>query len=259
MAEERRFECQIFYKSSDADWIVMVHGFGGSARTWKRQTDFFCEHYNLLVLEMHKRKVDGCLELDDVCTFISNTLDHYEISRAHFLGFSFSSLICLRFAVLYPEKVRSLIMGGGIIKFNLRTNFLLYLAITFKKVISYMFLYRFFAYIILPKKNHERSRMIFVNEARKLGYDEFCKWVDLVPQTKKSLTWVDELDKNIKVLFVSGNEDHLFLKDTLKYSKRINNSQVEIIDNCGHVCSIEQYGKFNNIVHGYLKSIFITD
>ncbi|MCC7575642.1 MAG: alpha/beta hydrolase [Methanomethylovorans sp.] len=252
MAEER-FNAEAHYKGDSFEWIVLVHGFGGSARTWKRQIDLFEKHYNLLVLEMHTRKVDECLDLDKVCKLISNTLDHYKIEKAHFLGFSFSSLICLRFAVLYPEAVRSLIMGGGIIKFNLRTRSLLFLAITFKNMINYMLLYRFFAYIIMPKKNHQLSRTIFVNEAKKLGYDEFCKWLDLIPQTTNGLAWIDALDENIKVLYVSGNEDYLFLKDTFKYSKKIRNSRFEIIEKCGHVCSIEQYDKFNIIVLRYLN------
>ncbi|WP_340818090.1 alpha/beta hydrolase [Methanolobus sp. WCC4] len=256
MAEGKRFSAEVHLKEGSADWIVFVHGFGGSARTWKNQTVFFSKHYNLLVLEMHKEKVQGKLELDKVCRLIASTLDHYGIEKAHFMGFSFSSLICLRFAVLYPEKVSSLILGGGIIKFNLRTKFLLYLAITFKRWINYMILYRFFAYIILPRSNHRRSRSIFVTEAKKLGYEEFCRWVDLIPQTNDSLTWLDELDDDVQVLYVSGDEDHLFLKDTLRYSRRIGNSRVEIIDNCGHVCSIEQYEQFNDIVLRYLRSVF---
>ncbi|WP_094228735.1 alpha/beta fold hydrolase [Methanolobus psychrotolerans] len=254
MAEEKRFSAQVFHKKDSAEWIVFIHGFGGSARTWKKQIEFFSKYYNLLVLEMHKNKVDEYLDLDKICKLITNTVNHYQIKKAHFLGFSFSSLICLRFAVLYPEKVNSLIMGGGIIKFNFKTRFLLFLAITFKKMINYMVLYRFFAYIILPKKNHKRSRDIFVNEAQKLGYNEFCKWLDIIPQTTQSLTWLDKLNDDIKVLYVSGNEDYLFLKDTLKYSKKISNSQIEVIDNCGHVCSIEQSDKFNNVVFKYLNS-----
>ncbi len=250
---EESFDAEVHYKGDFFDWIVLVHGFGGSARTWKRQIGFFENYYNLLVLEMHKRKVDERLVLDKVCKLIANTLAHYKIGQAHFLGFSFSSLICLRFAVLYPEAVRSLIMGGGIIKFNLRTRSLLFLAITFKRMINYMLLYKFFAYIIMPKKNHKLSRTIFVNEAKKLGYEEFCKWVDIIPQTTKGLEWIYALDENIEVLYVSGNEDYLFLKNTLKYSKNIRNSRVEIIENCGHVCSIEQYDKFNDIVLRHLN------
>ncbi|MDP2215865.1 MAG: alpha/beta hydrolase [Methanolobus sp.] len=252
MAEEKKFSAEVYYKSGSVEWIVLIHGFGGSARTWKKQVDFFSKYYNLLVLEMHKGEVNTDLDLDKVCERIKNTLNYYQICKAHLLGFSFSSLICLRFAVLYPEKVNSLIMGGGIVRFNLKTRSLLLLAITFKRAINYMILYRFFAYIIMPKRNHKRSRVIFVNEAKKLGYDEFCRWLDIIPQTTNSLTWLDELDGTIKVLYVSGNQDYLFLKDTLKYSKRISNSHVEVIDDCGHVCSIEQYDEFNNIVFKYL-------
>ena len=257
MAEEKKFSAEVFHKNDDVKWIVLIHGFGGSARTWKKQIEFFSGHYNLLVLEMHKNRSNDDLDLNKVCELINNTLRYYKIEKAHFFGFSFSSLICLRFAIFYPKKVDSLIMGGGIVKFNLRTKFLLYLAITFKRWINYMVLYRFFAYIILPRKNHRKSRAIFVNEAKKLGYDEFCKWLDLIPQTKKSLTWLDELNADIKILFVSGNEDHLFLKDTLRHSKKISNSRIEIIDNCGHVCSIEQCDKFNDIVFRYLNSTFV--
>ncbi len=253
MAEEKRFDAEVYHKSDSVDWLVLIHGFGGSARTWKKQIEFFSGHYNLLVLEMHKSKTNEKLDLDQICNRINNTLDYYKITKAHVLGFSFSSLICLRFALLYPEKVNSLIMGGGIVKFNLKTSFLLFLAIKSKRFVNYMILYRFFAYIIMPRRNHKKSRAIFVNEAKMLGYDEFCRWVDVVPQTKKSLTWLDELNENISVLFVSGNEDHLFLSDTVKHSKKINNSRVEIIKNCGHVCSIEQHEKFNNIVFKYLN------
>ncbi|TGC09165.1 alpha/beta fold hydrolase [Methanolobus halotolerans] len=253
MGEEKKFSAESYYKSEIADWIVFVHGFGGSARTWKKQIEFFAKHYNLLVLEMHKEKNNENLNLDKVCGFINNTLNQHNIEKAHFLSSSFSSLICLRLAVLYPERVNSLIMSGGIIKFNFKTRFLLSLAVVSKRWVNYMILYRFFAYIILPKKNHARSRSIFIKEAKKLGYAEFCKWVDIIPQTEKSLTWLDGINDEIKILYVSGKQDYLFLKNTLKYSKKMPNSQIEIIENCGHVCSIEQYDRFNSIVFKYLN------
>ena len=256
MAEEKRFDAKLCYKSSALDWIVMIHGFAGSAKTWKKQIEFFSEHYNLLVLEMHKNREKETLDLDKICTLINNTLDHYSIVKAHFISFSFSTLICMRFATFYPEKVDSLIMGGGIIKFNLRTRFLIFLGITFKRTVNYMLIYRFFAYITMPRKNHKISRRVFVQEAKKIGHDEFCKWVDVIPDTKKSVSWLDKLNENnIRVLYILGDEDHLFSKSTIEYSKQIENSQVEIVSNSGHVCSIEQYDEFNQVTFRYLNSI----
>ena len=34
------------------EWIVFVHGIGGSTKTWKKQIDDFSEHYNLLLLDL---------------------------------------------------------------------------------------------------------------------------------------------------------------------------------------------------------------
>ncbi|ATU08742.1 alpha/beta fold hydrolase [Methanohalophilus portucalensis] len=255
MAEEKTFSAEIYKDNKHEDWLILIHGFGGSAKTWNKQIGTFSRHYNLLVLEMHKNTSQELLNLDMICEHIHNTMLFYGVKKAHFISFSFSSLISLRFAVLYPNVVNSLIMGGGVIRYSLKTKLLIFLAMNLKKKVNYMLLYRFFAYIIMPKKNHRRSRDIFVNEARKLGHDEFCKWLNIIPQTMNGLEWLKSLQNDISILFISGSKDYLFLNDILKYSKKFSNSYVEIITDCGHVCSIEQYEKFNNIVINHLSRV----
>ena len=66
----------------------------------------------------------------------------------------------------YPERVKSLILGGAIIRFDIRTNFLLMVARMTKKIVPYMLLYKIFAYILMPRKSHEESRLAFVNQAK---------------------------------------------------------------------------------------------
>ena len=78
MAEEKRFSAEVHHRNGSVDWMMLIHGFGGSARTWKKQIDFFSRHYNLLVLEMHRGKFDGRLNLDMICDCINNTLEHYQ-------------------------------------------------------------------------------------------------------------------------------------------------------------------------------------
>ncbi len=255
MVEERVFSAEVYENDKHEDWLILLHGFGGNARTWNKQIDTFSWHYNLLVLEMHKDTTLEILNLDTICELIHNTMLYHNVEKAHFIGFSFSSLISLRFAVLYPNNVSSLIMGGGVVRLSLKTRFLISVGIRLKHKVNYMFLYRFFAYVIMPKKNHRRSRTFFVNEARKLGHKEFCKWLNIIPQTANSLEWLNSLNKDISILFISGSQDYLFLNDTLKHSKNISNSYVEIIKGCGHVCSIEQSEKFNDIVINHLSRI----
>ncbi|MGB9941242.1 hypothetical protein [Methanosarcina sp.] len=79
MEEEKRFDAEVYQTGSSIAWNILAHGFRGNAKTWKKQIDFFSKYYNLLVLEMHRRKDNEDLHLDKVCKFIDNTLNHYKI------------------------------------------------------------------------------------------------------------------------------------------------------------------------------------
>jgi len=75
MEEEKRFDAEVYYTGGSVAWTILAHGFRGSAIIWKKQVDFFSKYYNLLVLEMHRRKDNKDLHLDKVCKFINNTLN----------------------------------------------------------------------------------------------------------------------------------------------------------------------------------------
>ncbi len=37
---------------ADSEWLLMIHGAGGSTRTWKRQLEQLGKHFNLLVIDL---------------------------------------------------------------------------------------------------------------------------------------------------------------------------------------------------------------
>jgi pimeloyl-ACP methyl ester carboxylesterase len=49
----------------------------------------------------------------------------------------------------------------------------------------------------------------------------------------------------IPTLYVMGEEDHMFLAPEREQVARDAYSQLEIIENCGHVCNVEQPEHFN--------------
>ena len=59
-------------------------------------------------------------------------------------------------------------MCGAITSFNKRTVILYNLANFLKNIITPISLYKLFAYIMMPRKNHKDSRILFVKEAKKL-------------------------------------------------------------------------------------------
>jgi len=103
-----------------------------------------------------------------------------------------------------PELVQSMIMGGAIIKMNFRSQVLMKVGDIFKSVVPYMMLYKLFAFIIMPKKNHKKSRLLFVNEAKKLYQKEFLRWFKLTSEINPLLRFFRAKDIKIPTLYVMG-------------------------------------------------------
>jgi len=250
---------KVIITKADAPWVVFLHGFGGSSDTWLKQVDAYSQQYNLLLLNFHIHEGvhDGGtqpLTVEKFCAGIAASMAYHQIERAKVVSISSGSLVALAFAALYPEKVQSMVLAGGMLSFNMRTKFLLTAARILQNVVPYMLLYKFFAYIIMPNDNHQKSRDIFVREAKKLGHREFCRWVNFIPLLKNNRSFIqriNSLSQKMPLLYIMGGEDHLFKAAVMKDVLRLKNAAVEVIPTCGHVCSIEKAAVFNRISLGF--------
>ena len=117
-----------------------------------------------------------------------------------------------------------------------------------------MWIYRFFAWIMMPRRNHARSRAIFVREAYKLGGKEFRKWYRLLMKFPMyQLEFQRPVLLETPKLFISGDQDHLFLNQIVNWTNRDPNARLHIIKNAGHLCNIEAPEEFNRVCLDYLK------
>lgn len=144
-------------------------------------------------------------------------------------------------------------MGGAILKLNARSKILMGFGNVFKSVVPYVFLYKLFAFIIMPKKNHKESRSLFVAEAKKLYQKEFIRWYKLTAEINPLLRFFRLNDINIPTLYIMGEQDHLFLPSIQKVITGHLSAKLHIIKNCGHVVNIEQPVEFNQEVISFLK------
>lgn len=118
-----------------------------------------------------------------------------------------------------------------------------------------MWLYRLFAFIMMPKKSHKQSRQIFAREAKKLGGQEFRKWYKLMESLEPFYASFPARTKNkIPRLYISGDEDHLFLPFVIKSYLQDPLPSIHIIEKCGHVYNIEKHEEFNRVTLSYLNS-----
>ena len=109
-----------------------------------------------------------------------------------------------------------------------------------------MYLYKLFAFIIMPRKNHKQSRLLFVREAKKLYQKEFIKWFRLTAEINPLLRFFRAKDINIPTLYIMGEQDYLFLPIIEKIVKIHKMARLFVVPECGHVVNVERHEIFND-------------
>ena len=240
--------------TTSKEWVTFVHGAGGSSSIWYKQIRAYTKHYNVLMLDLRghgnsKPKLKQAFKerytFDVIVADIIEVLDHEKIAKTHFIGISLGTIIIRQLAENNPERVSSMIMGGAIMKLNIRSQILMRFGNVVKSVIPYLWLYRFFAFIIMPKKNHRESRLLFVREAKKLYHKEFLRWYKLTSELKPLLRFFRQVDVNIPTLYVMGAEDYMFLPSVQKIVDIQQSASIAVVPDCGHVVNVEQPEVFN--------------
>ncbi|GLR17390.1 alpha/beta fold hydrolase [Portibacter lacus] len=243
-------------------WVTFIHGAGGSSSIWFRQIRSFKKEFNVLLIDLRghgnsKPKIKESFNPEYTFEFITDdiieVLDHLKIKRSHFIGISLGTILIRSLAERNPELVESMVMGGAILKLNIRSKVLMGFGNAFKSVVPYMFLYKLFAFIIMPKKNHKESRILFVGEAKKLYQKEFLRWYKLTAEVNPLLRFFRMNDIQIPTLYIMGEQDHLFLPSIKKIVSSHVSATLHVIKDCGHVVNVEQPNEFNKEVIAFLK------
>lgn len=264
MKNNRLLNYYQYLHNTSKEWVTFVHGAGGSSSIWFKQIRDFKKQFNVLILDLRghgnskptlKDTFNPKYTFDSITNDIVEVIDHLKIKESHFIGISLGTILIRNLAEKKPKLVKSMIMGGAIIKLNIRSQILMKLGVIFKSVVPYMLLYKFFAFIIMPRKNHKKSRSLFVNEAKKLYQKEFIRWFKLTSEINPLLRFFRAKDIKIPTLYVMGAEDHLFLPSIKNIVAKHATSVLFIIKNCGHVVNVEQPEVFNTKTIGFIKSL----
>ncbi|WP_291119880.1 alpha/beta fold hydrolase [Flavobacterium sp. UBA6135] len=254
----------IYNNDSSTEWVTFVHGAGGSSSIWFKQIREFQKHFNVLLLDLRghgdsKPTLSAGFQkkytFQSIAQDVFEVIDHLKIEASHFVGISLGTIVIRQLAEMHPTRVKSMIMGGAILKMNFRSQILMKLGNIFKYVLPYLVLYRFFAFVIMPKKNHKQSRLLFINEAKKLYQKEFIKWFKLTAEINPVLRWFRQVEINIPTLYVMGEEDYMFLPSVRQVvEKHYKTAELFVIENCGHVVNVEQPLHFNTAVITFVQS-----
>ncbi len=181
---------QVLKKGTDREWVILLHGLGGSSSIWYKQVEEYARHFNVVLVDLYghgkTRETLPAYSFESLAGATLRVMDELELDCAHVAGISLGSILASVMGAMAPHRVKSLILGGAVPGLNLRSRFLLHTAKVLRYAMPYMWLYRLFALIMMPRKRHAKSRGIFVREAKKLGRPEFLKWYRMLHPFQKS-------------------------------------------------------------------------
>lgn len=253
---------RLYYKKHLKDgcdqWVTFIHGAGGSSVVWHKQLKHFKDHFNLLFVDLrghgksNKLQLSTTYNLNTATQEIVDVLDYLKIKSSLFVGVSLGTILATKIAKDSPEKVKKMVLCGAITKLSFRTNFLLQTASFIKGFTPPILLYRLFAYIIMPKNNHKESRLLFINEARKIKYSVFKKWLTLIPELKKVINEFSHLKISKPTLFISGEQDYLFVNHIKEFVEYRVNCDLFKVPNSGHIANNDQPKIFNSVTIKFL-------
>ena len=235
--------------------IVLIHGVGLTHEIWQPQLDYFKDYTTLSydILGHGKTPLNiKNISFDDFSEQLLNLINELKFDKIHLVGFSIGSLIARNFAVKYDDRLKSLMLLGSIYKRSEEQQ----------KIVNDRFR--------LTKKNSKLSR-----QALKRWFSD--KYLEKNPDTYEKISTI--LDKNnmenflkIYELFVfhKNNENFQNIKtntlimtgendigSTVEMSKKlcdvINNSQLKVIKNGKHLCSIECADDVNNTIKDFIE------
>lgn len=265
MRNRQLLNYKVITDSLQSEWVVMIHGAGGSIKTWKYQTERLRSEYNLLLIDLRdhglsKFEVDQVSKkysFDLITTDIKKVLGYLKIDSAHFVTLSLGSTIVQHFMMMHPACVNKVVFAGGIFKANMKLRVAAFVAKSVNYLLPYRLMYRVFSFIIMPHERNQKARQIFIKQAEKLTSREYGKWIGLKNSFFKILKKAFHYRFKHDSLVVMGEEDFVFVASAKKYVNQQRYAQYVELPQAGHVCNIEKPDAFNKLVVDFLKKSLV--
>jgi pimeloyl-ACP methyl ester carboxylesterase len=113
--KDLQVNCEV---KGNGDTVVFVHGLGGSLNIWNSQVNVCSRYFKTIAYDLRgsgRTDLAGPeYSIDLWVEDLKNLLDSEEVERVHLVGHSMGTLIIQHFAAVYPDRVNSLTLVGGL-------------------------------------------------------------------------------------------------------------------------------------------------
>ena len=247
-----------FYKRRNIP-VVFIHGVGLDHKMWFPQIRSFRNNsvlvYDLLghgKTPLNKKNVN----FEDFSNQLNNLLNNLNINKINLVGFSFGSLIALKYAKRFKKKVNKLVLISTVYKRNNseKNN----VRERYKKAkknipISNSALNRWLSSKFIKLNPKIKKYILNTLDKNKEDHLNFLKSYKLFSYFKDNTKEIEQI--NTPSLILTGSKDQ---GSTVKMSENLSNKLINShffkITNAKHLCSIEYSSNVNMIIKKFLRS-----
>jgi pimeloyl-ACP methyl ester carboxylesterase len=249
--------------------IVFVHEFAGDSRSWEAQFRYFGRRYRCIAYNARGfppsdvpegvERYSQARARDD----IRAVLDGLQIDKAHIVGLSMGGFATLHFGFTYPDRARSLTIGGcgyGAAP-DLRHKFIEEAQRAAARFEEIGMAKAAEAYALGP------TRVQFQNKDPR-GWREFADQLAEhstrgsaltmrgVQSLRSSLFDLTEEMKKITAptLIITGDEDWPCLEPGLLMKRMISSAGLVVMPNCGHTINLEDPDAYNRHLDDFFSA-----
>ena len=221
-----------YQEKGDQEPFILLHGNGEDSSYFKNQIEYFSNRYRVIALDTrgHGKSPRGTkpFTIEQFSCDLYDFMAGLEIPRAVILGFSDGANIAMKFAIKYPNMVKSLILNGGNLnpKGVKRTT-------QIPIEIGYIIARRFASKSPDAKRNAEMLGLM-VNEPN-IGRNELSKIA-------------------APTLVICGSGDMIKESHTKEIAENIQGAKLSIMKG-SHFIANKRYHTFNKEVEGFLRTI----
>ena len=248
--------------------VILIHGVGAGVFDWKFTVDPLSQHHRVYALDMvgfgHSDKPKTNYTLDYYVDFLEHFMDALQLNRASLVGQCFGGGTALGLTIQSPERIEKLVLANSA-SLGKETGF------AAKVVLSLpFFLLEFFS---RPTRRRVRwgwkawvydSRFItdeLVDEAYHVRnmpgatYARVSAYKNNFGVGGQRYFFLDKLlEIAVPTLIIHGKKDRTFpVSQAQRAHRLIRDSQLHILETCGHIPQLEKPDKFNQLVIDFLK------
>lgn len=213
--------------------LLMIHGNGGSIKSFENQIPFFSRHYRVIVADSRaqgkSKDPSDSLSYSMMADDMDSLLTYLHIKTCDVIGWSDGGINGLLLAVRHPARVKKLAISGA-------------------NLVSDSTAFGVGSYKTLLAEDAVLKKLAFAGGKAKNAY-KLIHLMATKPQIKP------ELLRQVKcpTLVIGGDHDAILPKHTLLIAESIPGAYLWILPNSGHATLMKYKDQFNTTVYNFFK------